>query len=437
MFSRARWRLTLWYAGAFTAILVVIGVAVLFTTRTALYSQVNDDLQLRSERLLRPIVGGQFNPGRQDVFQFATAGGYFYVITGPQGNVFQASEGVDQVELPAVAELEAKTEGGGAFVAASTTDGEDLRVYVRPVKDVRGNTYYFQVGRSIEPEQEAMRRLLLILGAGGLAGLVLATGTGFWLAGRALRPIQAAMDAQRTFVADASHELRTPLSLIRANAEMLKRQSDRPADPASVDDIISETDHLTYLVSQMLTLARSDTTRAILDREPVLLSRLAEDVARQMQMLASGKGIAIVVETAGEAIVDGDEQRLRELLIILLDNAVKYTDSGGSITVNTATKDRRVILSITDTGHGIPPDALARVFDRFYRVDKARSRELGGTGLGLAIAKWIVDAHDGAIGIDSEVGRGTTVTVQLDSLSGEPEWTPAAGEPGPVEEGPA
>ena len=423
MFSRARWRLTLWYAGAFTAILIVIGVAVLFTTRTALYGQVNDDLQVRSDRLLRPIGGGQFNPGRTDVFQFATVGGYFYVITGPQGNVFQASDGIDQIELPSVATLEDETRDGSAFVAASATDGEDLRVYVRPVQDVLGRTYYFQVGRSIEPEQDAIRRLLFILSAGGLAGLVLAAGTGFWLAGRALRPIQAAMDAQRTFVADASHELRTPLSLIRANAEMLKRRPDDPTDITSVDDIIQETDHLTYLVGQMLTLARADTPRTDVDGEPVLLGHVAANIARQMQLLASEKAITVSVDTAGDTIVGGDEQRLSELLIILLDNAIKYTESGGAIQVSVKGGSGKVILAVSDTGQGIPPDALAHVFDRFYRVDKARSREMGGTGLGLAIARWIAESHSGKISAESEVGRGTTVTVELPAITALPAWS--------------
>jgi two-component system sensor histidine kinase CiaH len=163
----------------------------------------------------------------------------------------------------------------------------------------------------------------------------------------------------------------------------------------------------------MLTLARSDAATTDIQLEPVAIARLAEDVGRRMQLLADSKGIAVSVSTNGSPIVSGDEQRLGELLIVLLDNAIKYTDEGGRVSLAVAPAGSDVRITVHDTGRGIPPEALAHVFDRFYRVDKARSRELGGTGLGLAIAKWIVDVHGGRIRIDSSVGAGTTVTVDL------------------------
>jgi signal transduction histidine kinase len=222
------------------------------------------------------------------------------------------------------------------------------------------------------------------------------------------------MDSQRTFVADASHELRTPLALIRANAEVLKRgQAASPADQASLDDIIKETDHLTYLVGQMLTLARSDAKEAPLAREVVPLTSVAADVTRQAQVLAEQRGITLTSEGEGAAVVEGDEQRLRELLLILLDNALKYTDAGGRVTVSVAGGSGGPLLSVADNGRGIPEPDLPHVLDRFYRADKARSREMGGTGLGLAIARWIVEAHGGRISLSSTAGQGTTVQVQF------------------------
>jgi signal transduction histidine kinase len=413
VFNRARLRLTIWFAGAFAAILVIIGVAVLFTTRAAIYDQVNDDLQARANPLFRSAFGPRFDPSRVVVEQFATAGGYSWILVDSQGVPVDGSPGHEELELPPGEELASETGDGAGFVSGSTIEGDDVRLYVQRVQDLQGNTYYFQVGRSIEPEQEAMRRLVVILLASGAIGMILAASGGYWLAGRALKPIQTAVNAQRTFVADASHELRTPLSLIRANAEMLKRQSDRPPDPDSIDDIIKETDRLSYVVGQMLTLARSDAATTELHKEPIAIARLAEDVGRRMQLLASEKNISVSVTTAGSPIVNGDEQRLGELLIVLLDNAIKYTDDGGHVTLTVAQSGDDVRLAITDDGRGIPPEALAHVFDRFYRVDKARSRELGGTGLGLAIAKWIVDSHNGRIAIDSSVGIGTTVKVEL------------------------
>jgi signal transduction histidine kinase len=194
---------------------------------------------------------------------------------------------------------------------------------------------------------------------------------------------------------------------------MIKRKPEGPPDPESLDDIIKETDRLSYVVGQMLTLARSDAATTGLQREPVAIARLAEDVGRRMQLLANEKAITVSVSTQGSPIINGDEQRLGELLIVLLDNAIKYTDAGGSVSLAVAPAGADVQITISDTGRGIPPDALDHVFDRFYRVDKARSREFGGTGLGLAIAKWIVDAHGGRIRVDSSVGVGTTVTVAL------------------------
>jgi signal transduction histidine kinase len=228
------------------------------------------------------------------------------------------------------------------------------------------------------------------------------------------------MDKQQEFVADASHELRTPLSLIRANAEILKREADKPvsANLESVEDIIAESDRLANLVGQMLTLARADGEGAALALEPVDLAVVARDTAREMRLLADQSQIAVEAHTDGPAIVEGDELRLRELLTILIDNALKYSDAGARVDVNVSAAGGRAVVEVRDTGRGIPKEALPRIFERFYRADKARSRELGGTGLGLAIARWTAESHGGTIRIDSEVGHGTVVTVELPLVSG-------------------
>ena len=227
------------------------------------------------------------------------------------------------------------------------------------------------------------------------------------------------MDAQRTFVADASHELRTPLSLIRANAEILRREG-AGESAESVDDIIKETDHLNYLIGQMLALARADVHESPFASEDVDLAHLAGDVVREAQVLARKKAIALAYEGDGEGEgglhVVGDGQRLRELLLILLDNAFKYSDEGGNVAVRLAADGSGVRLAVTDNGHGIPAADLPHIFDRFYRVDKARSREMGGTGLGLAIARWIAEEHGGTIRLESTAGEGTTVTVELPAV---------------------
>ena len=235
------------------------------------------------------------------------------------------------------------------------------------------------------------------------------------VAGRALRPIQTSMERQRAFIADASHELRTPLALIRANAEILKREEGRPekSDIASMDDIISETDRLSSLVSQMLKLARADaggepSLAAVVDLRPI-----AAEAVRQMRLLAEPKNIDVQLTEDGAASVRGDESLLREVFNILLDNSIKYSDNGATVTVDVRNSGDKVVLTVADTGGGISLETLPHVFERFYRADKARSREMGGTGLGLAIAKWIVDSHHGSIRLDSTVGEGTTARVEF------------------------
>lgn len=415
----------LWFAGVFSVILIVIGIAVLFTTRAALYDQINSDVSNRAARLqetltqsapgdnTRPLIQRIQNSQQvQLAARLLTAGGYQAAIMNP--DVTFATVNYEETQAPDFTGIDEKAGGGITTIDTKTTSGEDFRYYVSPLS---ANSYIL-VGRSIEPEKEALRRLLFVLIGGGAVGMVLSGFGGYVLAGRALKPIKNAMDSQRTFVADASHELRTPLSLIRANAEILKREAQKAenADEESLDDIIKEADHLSYLVGQMLTLARADVNKTPFEMEPVEWSHLTGDVVRQAKVLADQKQITLNFENDGGVIVAGDEQRLRELALILIDNAVKYTDEGGNVAVSVAKNGSRAKLAVTDSGHGIPATDIPRIFDRFYRVDKARSREMGGTGLGLAIARWIAEAHGGTIALASEVGKGTTVTVELPAV---------------------
>jgi len=224
------------------------------------------------------------------------------------------------------------------------------------------------------------------------------------------------MERQRTFMADASHELRTPLSLIRASAEILQRHPEEPisAHRQEVEDIIRESERLARIVSQLLTLARADAGRLPLHREEVDLTQMARDAVRQLSPRLQEKGLEGEVVASGPVPLWGDAARLRELLFILLDNAIKFTPAGGRVEVRVAADGDRARLEVADTGVGIEPQDLPRIFDRFYRADRARRRdEDGGAGLGLAIAKAIVEAHGGRIWAESEPGRGATFVTVL------------------------
>jgi signal transduction histidine kinase len=189
-------------------------------------------------------------------------------------------------------------------------------------------------------------------------------------------------------------------------------------DSELVGEIIYETDHLNRLVGDLLTLARADAGSLELNARPVDFRALVSDVHDDLSRIAEANGITSEVSLNGPVTVQGDEGRLRQLLLILLDNALKYTDPGGRVDIALARDDNRARLVVSDTGIGIPAEDLPHIFERFYRVDRAREHESGGTGLGLSIAQWIVQAHHGNIKVDSDVGRGTRFQIDIPAASG-------------------
>jgi two-component system, OmpR family, sensor histidine kinase CiaH len=275
-----------------------------------------------------------------------------------------------------------------------------------------------QISENATGEEQALHELSLLLIGGGVIGILLAALGSLFLAGRALVPIRQAFARQRQFTADASHELRTPLALIRANAEMMILRGDHLDDENAelVQEIIRETDHLNRMVGDLLTLARADSEMLELRTAPMDFSALVEEVHDDLQRIAASRNIEGSVSLDGPVTVQGDEVRLRQLLLILLDNALKYTDPGGRVHVSLSRADGRARLVVQDTGIGIPPKDIQHIFERFYRVDRAREHESGGTGLGLAIARWIVQAHHGTIKVESELGKGTRFQVELPAI---------------------
>jgi two-component system sensor histidine kinase CiaH len=422
VFAATRLRLTLWFILVLGIILTITGAVVYLTTRTVLFDRVDSDLESQVNRqgpMLRgrfPNLGTDTPPVDIGIGAGFTAGGYFFALVDPTGNLLASTANVDPAGLADVDALQEALENGDAFVNTESSEGDSLRVYVVPLRETTGDQFLIEVGRSTESEARALRQLLLVLIGGGGAGMILALVGGYLLAGVALRPIRAAMDSQRAFIADASHDLRTPLSVIRADAELLKRHDTESisANREAVDDIIGESDRLGTMVGHMLTLAQADAGQTTLSLSKVALDELVTDIARSMRFLAAEHGVSLEADVDGPLSLRGDSDRLRQLVVILTDNAIKYTDAGGSVRIEVRRPSKRkVVMRVSDTGCGIPAEALPHIFDRFYRVDKARSWEAGGTGLGLAIARWIVEAHGGSIHAESEPGVGTTMTVEL------------------------
>ncbi len=215
---------------------------------------------------------------------------------------------------------------------------------------------------------------------------------------------------------DASHELRVPVSLIRTTAEVAVLKRDRPAAEylEALDDVLEEAERTSQVVDSLMLLARTDSGKETLQRVPVDARTIFQSAAEQGERLARSRCVDFTAEVPTDPVpIQADTEALRRALLILMDNAAKYTPEGGSIRAELSSGGGVAIASVSDTGIGIDRQDLPRVFDRFWRADKARSREGGGAGLGLSIAKWIVDAHGGSISAQSELGDGSTFTIRV------------------------
>jgi signal transduction histidine kinase len=240
-----------------------------------------------------------------------------------------------------------------------------------------------------------------------------------------LARIESAFLRITEFTADASHELRTPIALIHTEAELALRRSRNETEyQEALRHILLEAERTAKLIEELLALARADSGREALDVHPIDLLPLLRESASKWNQVALLRNLQFEESLAANALpVMGDASALRRAFDILLDNATKYTASPGKITLSGGENKQagRINVSIEDTGVGIAPEDQARIFERFYRVDKARSRELGGAGLGLAIAQWIVQLHGGTITVKSEVGKGSSFSIELPCPASMPE----------------
>ena len=259
--------------------------------------------------------------------------------------------------------------------------------------------------------------LITAFGAAALVALVLVAGGGWLLVRQSTAPIEQSMERMRHFMADAAHELRTPLTVLRSRAEVaLQQPRTAPEYVASLHAIDAESQRLARIVEDLLTLARADAGERPIALHRVFLDDVAMDAAEAARTVAQARGVALSVGAFEEAAIEGDPELLRRLIVILLDNAVKFTPAGGSVHIGVSRSDGTATLVVGDSGIGIPADQLPHVFERFYRGDPARGRaDVGasGAGLGLSIARWITTAHHATVAITSEPAKGTTVTVKF------------------------
>lgn len=304
-------------------------------------------------------------------------------------------------------------------VAVFEQDGDPDKVIMMTAAYVRINGQDMGIvylGKDINALYKGLTKFSYFLGIVSLIALVLAAMAGYYISGCVMAPMQAAYDRQKQFTADASHELRTPLSVVMASADLLSNDPaiQSPLLHQVIDDVKDEVKKMSKLVGDLLIIARSDNNVESLNLQEFDLSASMRQVLRNMQPMADKKNIVMVGNIADSIKWTGDEQKISRLITILVDNAVKYTQEYGTVTVTAEVpKGKRLRFSVSDNGIGLSGEDKEKIFGRFYRVDKARSRQMGGNGLGLAIAKDIVDIHKGYIYVESELGKGTAFTVEL------------------------
>ena len=449
-----RTRLTLWYTVILTLFIVGFGAIV--------YTVLAFNLTAGLDRTLSNTAGQVISGSRVRSFLDVQ------VITMPELNVFGSNVYIEAIQQNGqiarksfnLQQFSEVLDKGGLEWADSRhqpitrnvlTGGARLRVLTVPLLVDDQLAGYLQVGALRDPVDNALGLLLVVLIVGGLGAIVASSIVGRLLAAQALRPmdtitqtalaisraddldkripqvgpqdevgrlaqtfnimldrLERLFRAQQRFIADISHELRTPLTTIRGNVDLMRRMDclDRP----SLDAIQAESDRVIRLVGDLLLLAQADAGQTI-RREKVELDTVMLEVFRQTRPLA--EGIELIIGEEDQAVILGDADRIKQLMINLVDNAIKYTPQGGRVTLGLRHTEREAVLTVADTGMGIPAEDLAHIFERFYRVDKARSRTAGGTGLGLSIVQWIAQAHGGRIDVQSEIGKGTTFTVRL------------------------
>ena len=457
-----RTKLALFYAVVVGVVLSLLGALFYNTLTLRLERSLNAELDERAAALRGYLV---FKDGRptlhyntddpEESYFIRTATRYYQVYDAASGELLVQSPELDLLDLalsPAeVRDLAAHPR----FTELDTPEGR-VRFHNYVIHDRSHRAYLVQVGTSLasvdSTREELLGTLLLIIPAGVLfAGLA-----GWWMARSALKPVQAltagarevnisrldrrlplrgtgdeldrladtfnqvferleaAVEQMRQFTDSISHELRTPLTALRGEAEvtLLRARSAEDYRQVLVSQL-EEFDKLTRMINELLILARAEAGEIRLEKKPTDLAAMVRSLAEAMELVAASKNLQLQVDAPAPVVVAADAQWLERVVLNLLDNAIKFTPAGGRIALEVKKEDGSGCLAVRDTGAGIPAEALPHIFDRFYRADPSRSREVDGAGLGLALVQWIVREHHGEVKVESEPGRGTCVVVRL------------------------
>jgi len=452
-------RLAAWYFLVLGSGLAAFSIVAWFAMQASIYHAIDDELRDRVRGVAQFMdlqTASLSIPEIRDEFRE-------HSVLGPGGDLFQVCDQDGQwlyrsvpLESNNVAIVRPDVLIAPKFETLQV-QGRSLRFYSTRI-DVNGRPYTVQVAAPMHEAFEALDRFrLLLLFAAPLLVTAASVG-GYWLSTRALSPVdEISRTAQRIsienladrlpvsqtgdqlqrlsetlnamlsrldaavrritqFTADASHELRAPVSLIRTTAEVAVQRKDRTAEEyfGALKEILEESERTSEVVDSLMLLARADSGKETFECASANACGVVREAADQGEKLARNHGLAFAVGLPNTPVpIQADSNALRRALLILIDNAVKYTPRGGSVRVNLETSNDFALVSVSDTGIGIAKADLPHIFDRFWRADKARSREEGGAGLGLSIAKWIVEMHRGSIDVKSDLGKGSTFNLRV------------------------
>lgn len=422
VFQQSRRQLTLYYSLIMAAFLVVL---IFFVHQSMEWSMESEQARELVETAGRIAGGQEYLLQHPELLEDAEdwrmgeSDRLFFYVFDTEGEPVNFSRASTQLE-PFVMDIISAWDKEPGEVAVVSDQGRRRHVRVmmtaQPMMEDGEQIAVVYVGKDVTAMYNGLQKATYSLAALAVLALAVAAGVGHFLAGKAIVPLIEAYEKQRQFAADASHELRTPLSVVMASADLLENDPSitSPFLKQVIADVRDEVKKMTKLVSDLLFVARSDNQALKVKRSKVDLAAFADQTIRLMQPLADKKKISLLREGEESLTAKLDEQKMKQLLLILVDNAVKYTLESGKVTVRIlAPAAGKIRIEVEDTGIGISKEDKEKIFDRFFRVDKARSREMGGNGLGLAIAQEIVSLHGGRINVESELGKGTKFIVTM------------------------
>lgn len=338
--------------------------------------------------------------------------GYSYIIWDDTHNMVDMDVD-DNALIMKGYELTLNTENEDEYLLFDI-DSDSYRLYTSTYEK-NDRTYTIQTFQLINTEKSVIRYIISFLLFIGCGGILLLVPISYFLAGKSLQPIKETFENQKKFIADASHELRTPLTVIQTNVEVLKMKEDEVLSDNIrwLNNISLESETMARLVSELLLIAQADNKKVVIKKELFDLSALCAEVSDLMYDVANDHQIHLKSIIQEGVDYKGDEERIKQAIRILVDNAIKYTPGEGTVTLTLTEGVRNITISVADTGVGLSEEDKKKIFSRFYRVDDARNRESGGVGLGLNIADMIVRQHNGKIKIDSTLNEGSTFSIIL------------------------